>query len=162
MAATTVFHSTWNSDTGFPANQSPSTSPFAPTHKLETYTVATTSLDDVGDRIVMNEIPLGRGVIKLRGEWSEDGGGGGGLDTNGTPTLTADIVLSDRDDTDNDQILHSLSTSDLGTDGSFNVLLPTKPSITSSPVGTAALEFEVTAAAATASAGTLTLYAEWE
>lgn len=110
----------------------------------DSFTVPTTALDDVGDVLRLWRFPAGCFLHYLRAVFSDQ-------DTNATPTLVGDLLITDSSDT----TLHTLvSGSTKAQTGSAvaDEMLAAKRGVF---VGGSYLSWKTTTAAATAAAGTI-------
>lgn len=115
----------------------------------DSFTVPTTAIDDVGDFLRLWHFPAGAFLWDLRGVASD-------MDTNATPTLVYDVVVTDSSDT----VLHTLvSGSTKGQTGSATAddILAAKRGIY---VGGNYLALKTTTVAATPAAGTYKVAAQ--
>lgn len=150
MAAATVYSSLFDS-AGVPTKGRPFATERGAMFDRVSYAIATTSIDDVGDRVQLIPVPHGVEIVTLNFEC-------GDLDTNGTPLLDMDIVLSNGVAA-SDVILYNAGTAFTAALGT-TIIRPFS-TLARSTRNYLTIDLYVNAAAATAAAGTIKLVAQW-
>lgn len=148
MAATTVYNSAvFNADNQPAKGGRPRPVVTGGNVVNDTVSIATTSLDDIGDEVVLDVVPHGATIYLIPLTWTD-------MDTDATETLDADIVLRETTGTTTtDTILYNAGTAfeDAGT-----AVVVVDHTVASPAELFAEVVFKVNAVAATPAAGTIT------
>lgn len=156
MAAGTAYSDLFDSTLGTPVLTRPRTGIGRPQMEVVVEEIATTSLDDANDRVKLIPVPSGADLLMLVLEHED-------LDSGGTPTLDADIVLSTEDSagTVTDTILFNAGTGFQSARTTPLVIILDNVSVPNDEDQIGSIDFLVNTAAATAAAGDVKLVAFW-
>jgi hypothetical protein len=120
-------------------------------------TIATTSLDEVGDVVVFLAIPTNRRIVAVFGKNAD-------LDSNGSPALVADVICRtlDSSGTATDVVLGTLTTKLQATTSDNSWMFAPNHIVAQNASGYGHIGIKVTTAAATAAAGNVTLVVHYQ
>lgn len=118
----------------------------------ETVSLATTSLDEVNDVVLFLPVPMNCRIVAVWGTNAD-------LDSNGTPLLAANVICRtvDSSGTATDQSLGALATKLQATTSDNAWMFTPNYTVPQNASGYGHVGIKITAAAATAAAGNLTL-----